>query len=86
MNVDGTDLRELTHGEEITDPFVWSPDGARIAFIVRDITACRSWGLDTVTYYCPEAIKVIGVNDSKAVLIRGPRNEWIGNLIWLPPD
>jgi Tol biopolymer transport system component len=89
MNADGTGLRKLTQNEGIDKPFVWSPDGTRIAFISEDASKCRSADLlplDTLRLYCADAIKVVDVDSSSVTLIRPSSNEWLRKLVWLPPD
>ena len=46
-NIDGSDVRRLTDGDDIRP--VWSPDGTRIAFIAGSDGTERTYGIDTIS-------------------------------------
>lgn len=87
---DGTFVRRVTSGEHIRDPFVWEPNGSRIAYISEDQSTCRTIKsiipMDFAYEYCPPTIKVVDTIDLDTIVLKDPKNAWVTDLIWLSPE
>lgn len=87
MNIDGTDLKKLTHyeqaiGWEIAAP-IWSPDDTRIAFDGPNLmrTIKPNWAKTTLH---PGTIYIIDSDGSGLVNIIGKKEMGGGNAAWSP--
>ena len=82
MDVDGTNVRALTHGGWNLSP-TWSPDGTRIAFVSLRNSTCGT-SLTDAPAFCTSELYVMNADGSNVRLLRSKRNEKIVTPAWAP--
>jgi len=82
MDVDGTNVRALTHGGWNLSP-TWSPDGTRIAFVSLRDSKCGT-SLTDAPVFCTSELYVMNADGSNVRLLRSKRNEKIVDPAWAP--
>jgi TolB protein len=82
MNMDGTDVRALTHDGKNHSP-TWSPDSARIAFVSFRNAKCGTTWADAPAF-CTSELYVMNADGSNVRLLRSKRNEKIVYPAWAP--